>query len=287
MPNNTTKNVLISVALIAFIISSGAFTIYQLAKKQTINLNNSQTSSLTNGNATSDAFINSNSNTQTKELSVSFDPYVCGLSITGFVDKPDIILNLEINLFNKDKLDIKQTFTPKIDALKNFKILVDEKIIVDGVYKLEAKAYLTNQKTEISDITLEFKNDCSNLIQNSTPSTTAKTSNQIITSITSSQSEIKIESSMTPTVRSSQVSIIQSEVPRQTVEAPVIPKTLSSPSASSALSLADSTNNPNSVRTGGLDFTILFIILMIIVSTLVFAKLNTKQTNINEIFGKK
>lgn len=297
MPQNTTKNVLISVALIAFIISSGAFTIYQLAKKQTNTNNNPaqvsiQKSSSENSNLpsfTNNNSILSSSVAQSKELAVNFDPYICGVSITGFVDKPDLIQSLQFALTNKDKSEIKQAFTPKIDESKNFKILVDDKNITDGVYKLEATAILADQKSEITETTIEFKKDCGNIIQNSTPSSV--TPNTISTSISSyvisTQSEIKTESpviinSVVNTVESSQQAIISSQPPQQTVKAPEI-----TVKNSSLPSLVDNTNNPNAVRTGGLDVTGAIIILMVLISTALLAKLKTKQINLNEIFGRK
>jgi hypothetical protein len=284
MPQNTTKNVLISVALIAFIISSGAFTIYQLAKKQTNTTNTSQVinsvTSLTDVNlptpvpGTNDF---TNSSPQQKELNVSFDVYICGLSVTGFVDKPETIQKLEFTLINKDKPETKQIFTPKIDQAKNFKILVDDKIIADGIYKLEAASLLTNQKTEITETTIEFKKDCGNLIQNSTPASLFTSSSLII----SSQVEIKIESSTqlsSTAIQSSQIATIQSEASIQ-----ILPTS----SAISSTTLADNFNNANAVRTGGLDITAIITILMIILSTALVVKSKTPQTNLNEIFGKK
>lgn len=300
MSQNTTKNVLISVALIAFIISSGAFTIYQLAKKQTNNSNNLQISSQSFSSSqinpqdrlsnTSDP---SNQSTNYKELVVFFDPYVCGLSITGLVDKPDIIQKLEIIITNKEKNEITQKINPKIDALKNFKILADEKIITDGLYTLTALASLTNQKIESTQTTIEFKKDCSNLIQNSAPASllVSSTSNQSTSSNISSQLEIKNQSSIsnTPIVestKSSQIATVQSEVQKQLVEAPIQAITSSSNFSSSSLT-ADNSNNANAVRTGGFDITAILTILMIIISTTLVAKFKTRQSDFNEIFGNK
>jgi hypothetical protein len=300
MPQNTTKNILISVALIAFIISSGAVTIYQLAKRQTNTTNTSQVinspTSLTDVNLPTQAPSTNNiisSITQTKKLNVSFDAYICGLSVTGFVDKPETIQKLEFTLTNKDKPEIKQIFTPKIDQAKNFKILVDDKIIADGIYRLEAVALLTNQKTEITETTIEFKKDCGNLIQNSTLASLFTSSSIIqLDSVSStSQAETKIEStiqvsSIVEPIKSSLTATIQSEALKQIVEAP-IQTIVSSSAISSVAILADNANNANAVRTGGLDITAILTILMIIVSTALVAKFKTRQTNLNDIFGKK
>jgi hypothetical protein len=300
MSQNTTKNVLISVALIAFIISSGAFTVYQLAKRQTNTTNNSQVSNSINSvtevnlpNTSLETNKGTNSVGQQKDLNIAFDAYICGVSITGFVDKPDIVQKLELTLIKKDKDDVKQVFTPKIDDFKNFKILVDDKIITDGVYKLEATATLTNQKTEVTETTVEFKKDCGNLIQNSAPSSVVANlvSNSTSSTVLSTQSETKAE---TPVVTNSVVSVAQSsqqvsiasELPRQTVKAPELTVTNSS-TTSSAPTLVNNTNNPNAVRTGGLDTTAVITILMILLSTALAAKLKTRKFSYNQIFGKK
>jgi hypothetical protein len=297
MPQNTTKNILISVALIAFIISSGAFTIYQLAKRQTNTTNNPQTSNqsktVPNGNRSITSLVSTiNSVPEEKLLTVTFDPYICGISITGIVDKPDLIQKLEFIITNKDNSQIKQSFSPKIDESKNFKILVDDKIITDGIYKLEANTILTNQKTESTSTTIEFKKDCGNLIQNSTA--ISSTISSAIMQI-SSQEEIKTEKSILVSSSNSQSSDIatsKSEILRKTIEAPAeikietpVPTINSSSLSSSNTTAVD--NSTNSVRTGGLDFTALFLILTIILSTITATILKSRQTNLSEIFGKK
>jgi hypothetical protein len=296
MPQNNTKNILISIALIAFIISTGTFTIYQLAKRQTNTTNTSQTNISSLSSAIT-SIINSTpgilgSTNENKELLVKFDPYVCGLSVTGFVDKPELIQNLDFVLTNKDKGEIKQSFTPKIDESKNFKILVDDKIITDGIYKLEAKADLINQKSETTETTIEFKKDCANLIQNSTPASLINSSifSQTTSSIVSSQPETKSENqlqSSSSTQESSQTLTIQSEIPKQIVEAPAINiSNISSISSSNNL-LVDNSNNPNAVRTGGLDFTAVVAIFLVILSSIFIAKIKTREISFSEIFGKK
>jgi hypothetical protein len=293
MAQNTTKNILISVALIAFIVSSGAFTIYQLAKRQTNTTNDSQTSIQSSSSfETSIAgsipnTSNLSSNIVTNELNIKFDPYVCGLSITGLVDKPEIIQTLEVVLTNKDKPETLQSFTPKIDEAKNFRLLVDDIIIIDGIYKLEAKASLNNQKSEITETTVEFKKDCANLIQNSTPASQVATISSVLESTISSRAEVKNENPVqenSTTKQSSQVTA-SSEAPRQIVEAPAVSEI--TPPATSSKSATENTNNPNSVRSGGLDITAIFVALMIILSAALIAKIKNRNLSINEVFGNK
>jgi hypothetical protein len=283
MPQNTTKNVLISAALITFIISSGAFTIYQLAKKQT---NTAPTTSIINSTTTNslvNSFSGNNNITgtlaQPKEVNIGYNLYVCGLEISGTVEKPSSIAKLEFTLTNKDKPEIKQSFLPNIDLDRNFKMLVDSTIIVDGVYKLETLAISTSQKTETTETTIEFKKDCGNMIQNSSSASVVDSSN-------TSQIKVANEASPLTTTVSSAVQQTSSSI---TIDVPTKLTILPTSSSVSSLSSSDSSsieNNINAVRTGGLNYTSLVAILFLVLTASLVAKLKIYKPKISDIFGK-
>jgi cytoskeletal protein RodZ len=184
MPQNTTKNILISVALIAFIVSSGAFTIYQLARRQTNTTNDSQSS------------------------------------------------------------------------------LQSPSSYIGGIFNSTASSSSLNASQ-------------ASAINSTTESTSL------------SQTEMKIESSAQSspaTEQSSQVAS-SSDLPKQLAEAPALPDNASSPT--SPKSTTETTNNPNSIRSGGLDITAVFVVLMLILVSSLVAKSKTKNFNIKDIFGNK
>lgn len=281
---NSTKNLIISLALLTFIVSSGAFTVYQFIKKQSseqptisniskpsLRVDQSLTTSsvmVTSSQANNGETMKKDIASKSSDIKVTFDPYISGQSITGMIDNTDKIQSFVVKYTEIDQPNNVLEFKPTIDDQKNFKILLYDNV-KNGNYKVEYIITDLDQKETKGTATINVKTNVDTLIAQKEIMATEIQAPIETNKQTEKQSEIKQETSIQNTP--------------QTPQAPIENVNTYNP----ALSDNNAIVNADAVRTGGANITVLLAAIAIVF--LGYAKLlsrNSKKPNINIIFGK-
>jgi methionine-rich copper-binding protein CopC len=283
---NSTKNLIISIALLTLIISSGAFTVYQIIRKQPSEQGSVSSVSSTRErimqSLTSSSLVVFNSETsnnqtlkkeepnKSPDFKITFDPYISGQSITGMIDNSDKIQSMVIKLTETLQPNNVLEFKPTIDYQKNFKILLDSKT-KNGKYKVEYVVTGLDQKETKGDSVIDVKIDAGTS-SSETPAEIPTTIVQAPTSAMEKSNEKQSEISQ------------EKDIQSQTKAATSLPSTDTVNNTSTA-------NNPltntDAIRTGGDNITILLVIVLIVL--LGYARLvasSNRSPNLNIIFGK-
>jgi hypothetical protein len=167
---NSTKNLVISVALLALIISSGAYTIYQFIQNQpttqpiTSKISSTTTkvsvSSVVDSNTpgSNDTDMKKNEINQVSDVKVIFDPYISGQSITGMVDKNNSVQSFVVKFTEINQPNNVLEFKPTIDEQKNFKIALDNNV-KNADYRVEYILTNLNQNETKGEIMISVKTE--------------------------------------------------------------------------------------------------------------------------------
>jgi hypothetical protein len=266
---NSLKNFFISAGLLTFIVSSGAFTVYQVIKARDYSNNN--TSSISSLTSSTDTIEKSTdySAMQSTEISknsgetvVTFDPYTSGDNVTGSVDKPENVQSLIVRLTDEAQPNNILEFKPVIDSQKKFKIVLDSNV-KDAQYKVDYMIIDFGQKETNGSTVINVKmNTESSTNQSSTP--TIKTSEDK-TALPKSESNIQSIAEANTSTPSTQQS---SEVANSIVEG------------------KGSKANMDAVRTGGTNSITIPLVLSLILFLGYITKKTSFRPSINTIFGK-
>jgi hypothetical protein len=314
---NFSKNLIISIALIAFIISSGAFTIYQIAKSnlpankklnQSVVTTSSSISSLDSllDPSSSASIASQSSNTVTNsqisnlDITINLDPYICGGGLTGFVDKPENLQELLIKLTQIDNPSKAFDFKPLVDKDKNFKITFDYNEITNGNYNLKSLATLTDQTTRENNIFVNLSSNCENSAQNtnSTATNSAPIETKIVNApvspsiqedtnntMTNPQSNNQDTTGFATEIQASSSVVVNSTDSENQSTAPSTTPTEATNTASTKES--EQLANAEAIRTGGNSFIITLVSLLMLAASITILKLQSKTPSFDSIFGKK